>query len=85
MTDWKKEQSKKQPPKFQKIAPDAYMQRRNIEEVEHEGTEGEEPYTCWECECRELTAAEYALVVAEDNAAKTEYIAMMSDIDFGED
>lgn len=44
------------------MAPDIYIQRRDITAVEHEET-GETPaYTDYECQSREITVSEYQML-----------------------
>jgi len=62
MKEWKKERCASKPDELQLIAPDLYMERKNIVEVEHEGVEGEDPYTDWECDSREITVSEYEML-----------------------
>ena len=88
MKDWKKEICATRPLELQVIAPGLYMQRRNIVEVTHEATSTTPAYTCFECESREISIAEYHQGIVddtlEDHAAKLDYIAMMTDIDIEE-
>ena len=64
MKEWKKEQCASQPDELQLISADTYIQRRNVEEVEHEADEaaGTEAYTEWICESREISVSEYAML-----------------------
>ena len=61
MTEWTAEVCASQPDELQTIADGLYMQRRNIEEVEATDEDGN-TYTRYECECREITASEYAML-----------------------
>lgn len=49
---------------MQLIATDTYIQRRNIEKVEHQADEvaGTESYTEWVCESREISVSEYEML-----------------------
>lgn len=48
---------------MQQVGPDLLIQRRDIHTVEHEATGPEEaPYTDYECESREITTSEYAML-----------------------
>ena len=48
---------------MQVVGPDLLVQRRNIHTVEHPATSPEEEaYTDYECESRELTVSEYAML-----------------------
>ena len=63
MTDWKQEISPQQPPELQVIGNNLYMERKNIREVEvHPIDEGQEPYTQWESDSREITFDEYHML-----------------------
>ena len=62
MTEWKKERCSERPLELQTIAPGLCMERRNIVEVEHDGSDGLEAYTDYECECREITKSEYNML-----------------------
>lgn len=62
MTEWTKESCSSQPPELQEIAPGLLMQRKDIQKVEHEAQDGTEPYTTWDCLCREITVSEFALL-----------------------
>ena len=64
MKEWKKEHCAEQPEELQLIAEGIYMQRRNIQEVQHEADEnmGTEAYTDWTCECREISVSEYQML-----------------------
>ncbi len=74
MTGWKQERCMQQPEALQLIAPDLYMQRRNITEVTHEAdaVAGTEAYTEWTCESREISRTEYNMIqsIAEIDAQK---------------
>lgn len=64
MKDWKKEHCAVQPEELQLIADGIYMQRRNIQKVEHKADEssGTGAYTEWVCECREISVADYQML-----------------------
>ena len=62
MTEWTKESCSRKPPEVEEIAPGLLMQRRDIQKVEHEALDGMEAYTTWDCECREITVSEFALL-----------------------
>jgi hypothetical protein len=59
MKEWKEERCAERPDELQVIAPGVYMQRRNIEKVEHDALEGMPSYIDYRCECREITVSEY--------------------------
>lgn len=52
MKEWTKERCSEEPQELQLVADGIYIQRKNIEEVQHEATEGMEAYTDWECDSR---------------------------------
>ena len=57
--------------------------RKNIEQITKEDESGEE-YTVWSYDEAKLTHEDYALYLGEDNSAKIEYVAMMTDVDLEE-
>lgn len=65
-------------------SPTVYYLRKNIEQVTREDPQTGDEVTLWGYDEAELTPMEYATYVAEEAAAKTEYVAMMSDIDLEE-
>ena len=58
MKQWKKERCSTRPKELELIAHGVYMQRRNIEAVEHEVTEEMEEYTDYVCD----TESEYEML-----------------------
>ncbi len=62
MKQWKKERCSTRPKELELIAHGVYMQRRDIEEVEHEATEEMAEYTDYVCESREITESEYEML-----------------------
>ncbi len=64
MKEWKQERCAEQPDELQLIADGIYMQRRNIQRVDHEKDEikGEEAYTEWVCEARQISVSEYNML-----------------------
>lgn len=44
------------------MAPDTFIQRRNIQQEEHEATEQAAAYTDYVCESREITESEYEML-----------------------
>lgn len=62
MKQWKEERCSMQPKELEVIAPGIYMQRRNIEQVEHEATEEMAAHIDYVCECREITESEYEML-----------------------
>ena len=54
------------------MGPDFYIQRKNIEAVEHEATDEQEAYTDYECDSREITMSEYQMLesIEEIDTAK---------------
>lgn len=76
MKQWTEERCAEQPQELQLIASDTYMQRRNIEKVEHEADEqaGTEAYTEWVCESREITVSEYEMLKSIEEIDTTQAI-----------
>lgn len=58
--------------------------RRNIRQVTKEDSTSGGTVTLWGYEEAQVTPAEYTAYLAEQTAARVEYIAMMSDINFEE-
>ena len=56
MKEWTKERCSEEPQELQLVADGIYIQRKNIEKVQHEATEGMEAYT------REITVSEYQML-----------------------
>jgi hypothetical protein len=50
MKEWTKERCSEEPQELQLVADGIYIQRKNIERVQHEATEGMEAYADWECD-----------------------------------
>lgn len=83
MTDWKKAQGSQveRPSEFDATSsPATVYQRRNISQVEVEGTGGT-TMAVWEYEERTMSHTEYVALVSEITQSKLEYIAAMTDID----
>ena len=72
MKQWAEERSEKRPAELQLVAPNLYIQRRNITAQEHEERDGMAAYTDYVCECREITESEYAMLksIEEINTEK---------------
>ena len=62
MKEWTKERCSEEPQELQLVADGIYIQRKNIEKVQHEATKGMEAYTDWECDSREITVSEYQML-----------------------
>lgn len=62
MKEWTKERCSEEPQELQLVADGIYIQRKNIERVQHEATEGMEAYADWECDSREITVSEYQML-----------------------
>ena len=62
MQDWKKEVSAHQPSQLEIVAPDTYIQRKDIMTVEHEATDERDAYTDYECMSREISFSEYNML-----------------------
>ena len=61
MKNWQEEHCAERPEELQLIAPDLYMERRNIRKVEHEAEDGRDAYEEFVCESREITVSEYEM------------------------
>ena len=62
MKQWTEERSEHRPQELQLVAPNLYIQRRNIQQEEHPELEGMAAYTDYVCESREITESEYAML-----------------------
>ncbi len=62
MKQWTEERSEQRPAELQLVAPNLYIQRRNITEQEHEEKDGMAAYTDYVCESREITESEYEML-----------------------
>lgn len=83
MKDWRKVQGSmlERPAEFDtESSPTTVYQRRNIKQVEIEGTDGTITKN-WEYEERTMSPAEYFHLIEETNKSKIEYIAVMADIE----
>ena len=69
MKEWSKERCSEKPEQLQLIAPDTYIERKDIVEVQHEETEDMPAYTDYECMSREISVSEYQMLqsIAEIN------------------
>jgi len=65
--NWKQETCAIQPDEIQIIADGIYMQRKNIREVVREAIEGQEGYTSWECDSREISVTDYNILKELEN------------------
>ena len=62
MKQWTEERSAQRPAELQLVAPNLYIQRRNIEQQEHEERDGMAAYMDYVCESREITESEYEML-----------------------
>ena len=60
--EWTEERSTQEPDALQLVAPNIYIERRNIEAIEHEETEESPAYTDYKCESREISVDEYNML-----------------------
>ena len=74
MKAWKEERSAERPSELQLISPETYIQRRNIEEEQHEATEDMEAYTDYVCESRIITVSEYEMLKSIEEIDSSEAI-----------
>ena len=62
MKEWSKERCSEKPEQLQLVAPDTYIERKDIVEVQHEETEDMPAYTDYECMSREISVSEYQMI-----------------------
>ena len=62
MKEWSKERCSEKPEELQLIAPDTYIERKDIVEVQYEETEDVPAYTDYECMSREISVSEYNMI-----------------------
>ena len=62
MKQWTEERSEHRPQELQLVAPNLYIQRRNIQQEEHPEREGMAAYTDYVCESREISVGEYEML-----------------------
>ena len=62
MKQWTQERSASRPVELQLVAPDTFIQRRNIQPEEHEATDQAAAYTDFVCESREISVGEYEML-----------------------
>lgn len=62
MKEWSKERCSEKPEQLQLVAPDTYIERKDIVEVQHEETEDMPAYTDYECMSREISVSEYQML-----------------------
>lgn len=83
---WKKVESANRPP--DEVDTESSMTTvylyRNITEKQRTDEESGATYTYFEYDMSKLSRSDYGIYLAEKNAADTEYLAMMADIDMEE-
>ena len=62
MKEWSKERCSEKPEQLQLVAPDIYIERKDIVEVRHEETDYMPAYTDYECMSREISVSEYNMI-----------------------
>ena len=62
MKEWSKERCSEKPEELQLVAPDTYIERKDIVEVQYEETEDMPAYTDYECMSREISVSEYNMI-----------------------
>lgn len=62
MKEWSKERCSEKPEQLQLVAPDTYIERKDIVEVQHEESEDMPAYTDYECMSREISVSEYQML-----------------------
>lgn len=78
MNEWREEHLARFPEEFEKISEISFMQRRNIVEVSHEAIDGMPAYTEYICECREISVADYVMLINERTQAKIQELELNS-------
>lgn len=84
MEGWKEERCPEWPEEFERVAPNTYIQRRNIREDVHESKDGMPEYVDYVCESRYISSDDYIDILKEKEAKNREdieFIAIMSDIE----
>ena len=66
MSDWEPELLESLPEEFTKLGEDLYVQRKDIHEVTYHSLDGSETFKGFECFSREISQAEYTLLVKGD-------------------
>ena len=62
MKQWTEERCAERPEELQLVAPNIFIQRRNITEQHHVEKDGMEKFTDFVCESREITESELAML-----------------------
>lgn len=62
MKQWTEERCAEKPKELQLVAPNLFIQRRNITEQHHEEKDGQPEFTDFVCESREITESEIAIL-----------------------
>lgn len=83
MQDWKKETSVTEPQPLEIVAPDTYIQRKDIVKVERK-QEGKESYTEYECMSREISVRDYNMLksieeISTDKAVEAYTLQLMEE------
>lgn len=79
MKQWTQERSASRPAELQLVAPDTYIQRRNIQPEEHEATEQAAAYTDFVCESREINVGEYEMLKSIEEIRTDEAVSAAID------
>ena len=61
------------------MAPDTFIQRRNIQQEEHEATEQAAAYTDFACESREISVGEYEMLKSIEEIRTDEAVSAAID------
>jgi len=62
MKQWSEERCAEQPKELELVAPGIYIQRRNIEAVEHAAVDDMPAFTDYVCESREISVSDYEML-----------------------
>ncbi|MCR2048197.1 MULTISPECIES: hypothetical protein [Lachnospiraceae] len=79
MKQWTQERSASRPAELQLVAPDTFIQRRNIQQEEHEATEQAAAYTDFVCESREISVGEYEMLKSIEEIRTDEAVSAAID------
>lgn len=79
MKQWTQERSTSRPAELQLVAPDIYIQRRNIQPEEHEATEQAAAYADFVCESREISVGEYEMLKSIEEIRTDEAVSAAID------
>lgn len=62
MKAWSQELCAEKPEELQLVAPDTYLQRKDIEEYQEQEKDGMPAHSGWKCMSREISVSEYNML-----------------------